>query len=208
MSLQTVYNRNNMKGREFMHTEKEIEFKNLLTKIEFEQLLNHFHIKPIDFQLQTNYYFDTAGNYFKEKQIGFRLRVLPNQNELTLKVPEKKHTMNETTLFLTNKERENIIQNSIFPNVPFLEQIKNEGPLKCIGNMQTNRAKVAFKDGILFFDHSLYSQTEDFEIEYESIDVKNGQKAFLLLLETLQIPIRQTDKKIARLIHYNNTLKG
>ncbi|WP_391208164.1 CYTH domain-containing protein [Psychrobacillus sp. L4] len=197
-----------MKGRELMHTEKEIEFKNLLTKDEFQQLVTYFEIKPSDFQIQTNYYFDTPGHYFKEKKMGFRLRVLPSRNELTLKVPEKEHIMIETTQLLSNVEKDAILNNLQFPTVPFLEQIKKEEPLECFGNIQTHRAQINYENGILFFDHSIYSQTEDFEVEYESKDVENGQKVFIHLLTTLHIPIRHADKKIARLVNYKNSLKG
>lgn len=191
-----------------MHTEKEIEFKNLLTKDEFEQMLAHFQIGSDDFYTQTNYYFDTSSNYFKEKKMGFRLRVMANKNELTLKVPEREHIMNETTYLLTYSEKEDILQNLHFPDIPIINQIRNEGTLTCIGSMQTNRANKTFENGMLFFDHSLYSQTEDFEVEYECDDVENGKKVFIDLLESLQIPIRRADKKIARLINYNHTLKG
>lgn len=197
-----------MKGREIMHTEKEIEFKNLLTKDEFQQLIKHFNIKQSDFQTQTNYYFDTPNQYFKNKKMGFRLRVLPTRNELTLKVPESEHIMNETTQLLSDIEKNDILNNLCFPSLPFLQQIKNEGPLACIGSMQTNRAQINYEKGTLFFDHSIYSQTEDFEVEYESIDVENGRKKFLQLLEVHSIPLRYTDKKIARLVNYNNSLKG
>ncbi|WP_225986177.1 CYTH domain-containing protein [Psychrobacillus glaciei] len=191
-----------------MHTEKEIEFKNLLTKDEFQQLVTYFEIKPSDFQTQTNYYFDTPGHYFKEKNMGFRLRVLPSRNELTLKVPEQEHIMIETTQLLSNVEKDAILTNLQFPTVPFLEQIKKEEPLECFGSIQTHRAQLNYENGILFFDHSIYSQTEDFELEYESKDVENGQKVFIHLLKTLHIPVRHANKKIARLVNYKNSLKG
>jgi uncharacterized protein YjbK len=197
-----------MKGREIMHTEKEIEFKNLLTKDEFQKLVKHFNIKQSEFQMQTNYYFDTPNHYFKNNKMGFRLRVLPTRNELTLKVPEKEHVMNETTHLLSNIDRDNILNNLQFPSAPFLQQIENEGPLACIGSMQTNRAQICYESGLLFFDHSIYSHTEDFEVEYESKDVENGRKKFLQLLTNHEIPLRNTDKKIARLVNYNNSLKG
>ncbi|WP_144509482.1 CYTH domain-containing protein [Bacillus sp. FJAT-22090] len=191
-----------------MHSEQEIEFKNLLTKEEFQRLIDAFMLTTHDFQTQTNYYFDTIENYFKEKKMGFRLRVLPHRNELTLKIPVQEHIMEEQTEILTNEERDAILQHSSFPPVSFLEQIKYNGPLICIGSMQTNRAQIAYNGGILFFDHSHYSQTEDFEVEYESQDVENGRKSFLNLLEKHHITHRPADKKIARLMKYNNSLKG
>ncbi|TQR15800.1 CYTH domain-containing protein [Psychrobacillus lasiicapitis] len=206
--MQTVYNRNNKKGSEIVHSEREIEFKNLLTKEEFQGLVSFLGLTSTNFQTQTNYYFDTPASYFKENKMGFRLRVLPNRNELTLKIPVQEHVMEEKTVALSNDERDAIIYESRFPAVSFLEQIKDKGPLTCIGSMQTDRAQIVYKNGTLFLDHSFYSRIEDFEVEYECGDVKNGQKVFLQLLEENHIPLRTTDKKIARLMKYNNSLKG
>lgn len=191
-----------------MQTEKEIEFKNLLTKQEFELFLSYFQVDDKDFRSQTNYYFDTQDNFFKDNRMGFRLRVLSNQNELTLKRPLEEHVMEENTVHISGQERDAIITKTSFPSIPFLEQFNLDSPLICIGTLQTNRVQVPFENGILFLDHSIYSQTEDFEVEYESSDVKYGEKVFLDLLDSHNIPIRHTDKKIARLVKYNNKLKG
>lgn len=191
-----------------MHHEREIEFKNLLTKEEFEHLTARFQLKQTDFHKQTNYYYDTPDSYFKENKMGFRLRVLADRNELTLKVPVEQHVMQETTQYITTAERDDIILHLRFPPLPFLDQVKDNGPLSCIGSMQTNRAQLEYKHGILFLDHSLYSQTEDYEIEFESSDIESGEKTFLHLLSTYQIPLRKTDKKIARLMNYLDSLKG
>ena len=191
-----------------MQTDKEIEFKNLLTKQEFDTFITSFQINQKDFHSQTNYYFDTKDNFFKNNGMGFRLRVLKEHNELTLKRPIEDHVMEESTVYATNYERDAIITKSTFPSIPFLEQFNLVTPLVCIGSLQTNRVKIPYKNGTLFLDHSIYSQTEDFEVEYESNDVKYGEKVFLNLLESQNIPIRHTDKKIARLVKYNNKLKG
>lgn len=191
-----------------MQTEKEIEFKNLLTKQEFELFISYFQVEDKDFRSQTNYYFDTQDNFFKDNRMGFRLRVLSNQNELTLKRPIEEHVMEENTVHISDKERDAIITKASFPSIPFMEQFNLDSPFICIGTLQTNRVQVPFENGILFLDHSIYSQTEDFEVEYESSDVKYGEKVFLDLLDSHNIPIRHTDKKIARLVKYNNMLKG
>jgi uncharacterized protein YjbK len=191
-----------------MQTEKEIEFKNLLTKQEFELFISYFQVDDKDFRSQTNYYFDTQDNFFKNNRMGFRLRVLSNQNELTLKRPIEENVMEENTVHISDQERDAIITKTSFPSIPFLEQFNLDSPLICIGTLQTNRVQVPFENGILFLDHSIYSQTEDFEVEYESSDVKYGEKVFLDLLDSHNIPIRHTDKKIARLVKYNNKLKG
>lgn len=191
-----------------MQSEKEIEFKNLLTKQEFECFVSFFQIDQKDFHTQTNYYFDTQNNFFKDNRMGFRLRVLTNKNELTLKRPIEEHVMEENTVEVSDFERDAIINQSTFPSIPFLQQFNLANPLLCIGSLQTNRVEMSYKNGTLFLDHSIYSQTEDYEVEYESSDVKYGKKVFLELLEAHNIPIRHTDKKIARLVKYNNMLKG
>ncbi|MFJ7825183.1 CYTH domain-containing protein [Psychrobacillus sp. NPDC096623] len=191
-----------------MQIEKEIEFKNLLTKQEFELFVSIFQVDQEDFHSQTNYYFDTEDNFFKDKGIGFRLRILKEKNELTLKRPLVEHVMEENTVTVSDQERDIIIQETTFPSIPFLEQFNLVSPLKCIGSLQTNRVQIPFENGNLFLDHSIYGQTEDFEVEYESSDVKYGEKVFLDLLDSHSIPIRHTDKKIARLVKYNAMLKG
>ena len=39
---------------------------------------------------------------------------------------------------------------------------------------------------------------EDYELEYEVTNFSTGQKIFIELLKTLNIPVRQTDNKIKR----------
>lgn len=194
-----------MKGCDCMLSEKEIEFKNLLTKQEFDTLLKEFHLTKKDFHSQTNYYFDTPEKDFQKNKIGFRLRVMEGRNEITLKTPLEDHVMEEQTILVTNQERDKILRESIFPSLSFLEKKNLPYPNICIGSIKTNRAFVEIKDGTLFFDHSFYSQIEDYEVEYESQDVEKGQAFFLQLLKQHQIPVRKTDKKIARLV---KTLKG
>jgi len=191
-----------------MQTEKEIEFKNLLTKQEFELLISFFQVEQKDFHSQTNYYFDTQDNFFKNNRMGFRLRVLETHNELTLKQPLEEHVMEENTIQVSDQERDAIIKQASFPSIPFLELFNLTSPFISIGSLQTNRVQIPFENGTLFLDHSIYSQTEDFEVEYESSNVKYGKKVFLELLDSHNIPIRHTDKKIARLVKYNTKLKG
>lgn len=191
-----------------MLSEQEIEFKNLLTKEEFMSLTDFFHIEPKHFQTQTNYYFDTPDQYFKNNHMGFRLRVLEDRNELTLKSPVKKHVMNEQTILVTDEQRNLIINQAVFPSIAFIDELIASKSLSCFGSIETNRAQLKLEEGILFLDHSSYSHTEDYEVEYESKDVEKGQKFFYELLKKHQIPLRSTDKKIARLVKAMNSLKG
>src|SRR5690625_3217904 len=64
----------------------EIELKNILTKAEYNNLLNAlpFPKQPI---WQTNHYFDTKGMALKEKHCSLRIRHKQGQYTLTLKEP-------------------------------------------------------------------------------------------------------------------------
>ncbi|MER2260669.1 MAG: CYTH domain-containing protein [Psychrobacillus sp.] len=191
-----------------MLSEQEIEFKNLLTKEEFMRLTDYFHIKSQHFKTQTNYYYDTPDQFFKNNHMGFRLRVMENQNELTLKSPVTRHVMNEQTILITDEQRDIIINQGLFPSIPFIDELIASKSLTCFGSIKTNRAQLKLDEGILFLDHSSYSRTEDYELEYESKDVEKGKKFFDELLKNHQIPLRSTDKKIARLVKAMNSLKG
>ncbi len=54
--------------------EIEIEFKNILTKQEFDTLLQWFQIKSEQFQPQTNYYFDTEDYLLKKNESALRIK--------------------------------------------------------------------------------------------------------------------------------------
>ena len=177
----------------------EIEFKNLLTQEEFQNLCQAFSIRDIDFHTQTNTYFDTPDFNLRDQKIGFRLRVLDGRNELTLKIPSMDaHTMVETTELISNEERNLILEQGFIETKRFPSFSDLPPRLYAFGSLKTNRTEFAYEGGLLVLDHSHYMQQEDFEVEYEVEEVELGRKRFLELLAKYDIPQRQTDKKIAR----------
>ncbi|WP_019413397.1 CYTH domain-containing protein [Paenisporosarcina sp. TG20] len=188
-----------------MTVQKEIEFKNLLQEEEFDQLCNEFGIADQDFQLQTNTYFDTVDYQLRDAFKAFRLRVLGERNELTLKEPgENTHTMIETTQLISNIERAKILnKGEIKPGI-YNEFQQLPKILIPFGTLSTKRAEIAYKDGLLVLDRSEYLDHIDFEVEYEVNDLSKGQKHFNELLNTFKIPKRPTMKKIARFMKAAN----
>ena len=182
-----------------MSIQKEIEFKNLLEKEEFDRLCSAFSISPQDFQAQTNTYFDTANHQLRDSLMGFRLRVVGERNELTLKAPtDNVHTMMETTHLISAIERDEILRNhSINPRI-YCEFQQLPRLLLAFGSLRTERAELSFQGGLLVLDRSEYLGITDYEVEYEVSDVGSGQQSFDDLLKLHQIPKRQTLKKIAR----------
>jgi uncharacterized protein YjbK len=192
-----------MLGKEWTRMSEtiEIEFKNLLTKVEYENLLQTFNVKEKDVVMQSNHYFDTPE--FDLKNLGSALRIREKRNnlELTLKQPAAVGLL-ETTQHLSVNEFQAAIQLQIFPKgivQERLEQLKIAfNKIVYFGSLTTKRAEFPYKVGLLVLDHSFYLKKEDYEIEYEVEDFQTGQLVFQELLKQYDIPIRKTQNKIAR----------
>lgn len=182
-----------------MSVQKEIEFKNLLEKEEFNELCNAFGISQQDFHVQTNTYFDTVNHQLRNSLMGFRLRVVGELNELTLKAPtDNIHTMMESTHLISAKERDEILSNQSIKPREFREFQQLPELLLAFGSLRTERAEISYRGGLLVLDRSDYLGITDYEVEYEVTDIESGHQSFSELLKKHQIPKRQTPKKIAR----------
>ncbi|MCZ8536559.1 CYTH domain-containing protein [Paenisporosarcina quisquiliarum] len=182
-----------------MSIQKEIEFKNLLEKEEFDTLCSEFGVLEEDFHIQTNTYFDTKDFQLRDAFMGFRLRVLEQRNELTLKAPgENQHTMIETTRLITEFERDEILQNGCIKPQAFDEFLSLPEVLFSFGSLRTCRVEIPYQKGVLVLDRSDYLGETDYEVEFEVTDYENGRQSFNTMLSTHRIPVRPTPKKIAR----------
>lgn len=189
-----------------MVQEIEIEFKNLLTKSEFQYLLHTFFIKEEVFQTQINYYFDTADFSLKKLKTALRIRLKDEKYTLTLKQAINEGAL-ETHQPITKSEADLMLNNNHFPageiknllnkNLVIIENIN------FIGTLTTHRAELSFQNGILVFDHSQYLNHEDYELEYEVNNREQGYRSFMNLLKTHRIPIRKTKNKIQRFFEVN-----
>ena len=183
----------------------EIEFKNMLTKEQYDQLLIAFHIQPEQIQHQANHYFDTADFQLKTLKSGLRIRQKGRYFECTLKEKSSEHAHLETTDRLTEQQAIAMLNGETFtaPSVQKrLEQLQiNIRTLNVFGSLETNRVEIDYKGGTLVFDHSHYLQHDDYEVEYETNDVNIGYTIFQQFLREHHIPIQPADKKIARFMH-------
>ncbi|MBO9128638.1 CYTH domain-containing protein [Bacillus sp. 165] len=182
-----------------MKQEIEIELKNIVTKQEFETLVNAFNIHS--FSTQVNHYFETPSFSLKDKGAALRIRFKNDAYTLTLKQPAKVGLL-ETHQSLTKEDATRMIQTGkIVPGgilnlLHSLSVLPDE--LQYLGELTTNRAEIIYKGGILMFDHSFYFDTDDYELEYEVKDEQEGRKQFLELLQSHHIPVRHTENKIKR----------
>ena len=191
-----------------MSQEIEIEFKNNLTKKQYEELLSSFHIADEMILRQTNHYFDTPTWHLKNQASGLRIRETKEKIVCTLKEKTSKHTHLETTDVLTKEQADSMLNGNAFlaPTVKEkLIQIKVPiDQLAVFGTLTTDRVEVPYMGGTLVFDHSFYLNRDDYEVEYEANDEKIGAQIFEDFLKKFNIEKQIADKKIARFMRALN----
>ncbi len=195
-----------------MTQEIEIEFKNVLTKEQFENLLKQFNVDENMIVRQTNHYFDTLQMALKSLSRGLRIRETKAKILCTLKEKTSENTHLETTDELTKEQAELMLAGEKFLaptvkkrlielNIPLQE-------LRVFGTLTTDRVELAYKGGTIVFDHSFYLQHDDYEVEYETSNEIEGHKIFDDFLKEYQIKKQVADKKIARFMKALNEKKG
>ena len=190
----------------------EIEFKNMLTKIQYEQLLQAFSIETDQIIRQVNHYFDTPTGHLKSVQSALRIREVGETIECTLKEKTSKHQHLETTNELSRDEADQMLAGKVVPTGTVRERLTlfgiPLGELSCYGSLTTDRVEIPYKGGLLVFDHSFYLHSDDYEVEYETNDETIGQTIFSSFLAQYAIEPQPAQKKIVRFMMALNNQKG
>ncbi|MFS0874363.1 CYTH domain-containing protein [Solibacillus isronensis] len=190
----------------------EIEFKNMLTKSQYEQLLETFSIKSEQIIRQVNHYFDTKEKHLKQIHSALRIRVVEDSIEFTLKEKASKHQHLETTDYLTREEANRMLAGEGLPAYSVNERLTlfniPVGELHCYGTLTTDRVEIPYKGGLLVFDHSFYLHCDDYEVEYETHDEAVGKEIFSEFLAHHEIEPQPAQKKIVRFMTALNNQKG
>ncbi|AKQ72448.1 MULTISPECIES: CYTH domain-containing protein [Bacillus] len=188
-----------------MDQELEIEFKNMLTKKEFEKIKSYYQFTSEQFVIQKNHYYDTSSFSLKEKGAALRIREKQQRYVLTLKEPAPVGLMETHQELTGNPEFETFT----IPHGPVYDRLKRLGiqpdELILFGTLATSRAEKKLPQGLIVLDHSRYLMVEDFEVEFEVTDYERGKRDFSELLKSFGIPERETKNKIVRF--YEQKLK-
>lgn len=182
---------------QIMHTNTEVEFKTLLTKEEYERLLEKFKGNRSDYQ--TNHYFDTPRFSLKALDASLRVR---ERDELEMTLKRKKgYSMQETTIPIDQDAFNEIKATGIAPEseirVELAALIGNQKLVNFL-SLSTLRMYMPFKTGVLFIDKSDYLGMTDYELEYEAKTYSGGKKEFIQIISELEIQYKKSDKKIKR----------
>ena len=179
----------------------EIEFKNMLTKEEFNQLKSHFQVKSSDFIKQENHYFDTLNFALKEKGCALRIREKKGRFEMTLKQPHPEGLL-ETNQILSDEQANVLLNGGQIMDGIVKAQITtlnvNTDDIQYFGSLITDRVEFPYLEGLLVLDFSSYLNVQDYEVEYEVSNRDIGESTFLNLLSKLNIPIRKSKNKVRR----------
>lgn len=195
-----------------MTQELEIEFKNVLTKQQYETLLKKFQVSDEMILHQTNHYFDTKEFRLKELFSGLRIRETKEKIVCTLKERTATNTHLETTDVITKEQADLMLLGRGF----FADSVKIRlsqlgvpvEHLQHFGTLSTDRVELSYKGGTIVFDHSFYLNCDDYEVEYETNEEILGQEVFENFLKENDIPQQAADKKIARFMNALKMEKG
>lgn len=180
--------------------EIEIEFKNLLTKDEFDRLLRHYPF-PKKPDIQINYYFDTESQWLAQHHYALRIREKNHKYTLTLKQPHGHHIL-ETHDELSESEALSWMNGHIIPKQNTTRQLNDiqisPTDLTYLGQLKTERYSYALDDKTIVLDYSMYNGQFDYELEVEATNEDLAISFFNQLLDRHQIKKRHTPNKIER----------
>ena len=179
-----------------MYKNIEIEFKNVITKDEYESLLKEFKLENNVFK-QVNYYFDTKDLDLNKKDIVLRIRQKGDSRfKLTLKKQNEKESF-EYHVFIKPDVAHQIIKDG-FNVRDFFSLDDMNFDVTFYVSLDNYRASTPYEKGTLFIDKCIYCNIVDYEVEYEVINYDEGLFSFNDFLKKHNIKPQTTKRKSDR----------
>ena len=183
-----------------MTQEIEIEYKTLLTKHDYETLLQKIFnkVKPI---VQINYYFETENFALKNFHSALRIREKDGAYTLTLKQPHPEGIL-ETHDDLSQEELQQWLKGNAVSKPNISRQLATmditENDFIYFGALETSRYSLKQDDILYVLDKSIYNGMTDYELEIEAPTKLKGEQALQHILEKYHITQQQSITKIER----------
>ena len=185
--------------------EIEKEFKNLLTKAQYESIADDYQSVFTKDVTQTNSYYDYEG-LLQQHKMALRIRIVEGKEtgEITLKIPQSSLEVLEYTEVLPvdilnayNHDKQFALPTSL------QETLENKGiTLQTVNQtalLTTHRLEGALSENEwLVLDESHYNGKVDYEMEMEVRSLELGEPVFLGILAKYNIERRQAESKIKR----------
>ena len=127
---------------------------------------------PKEVIINENFYFDTEDLKLTSSHKVLRMRKINNSKyELTLKIKGENGDI-EINHKLTDKEKDDLLENSIISYPPILDKLKESNidpsSIRYITNLKTERLEVRLEYCLLVIDKNYYRNKVDFNLEVES----------------------------------------
>ena len=185
--------------------EIEKEFKNLLSKEQYDALVNDYKEVFTKDVTQTNSYYDYEG-LLQEHKMALRIRIVEGKDtgEITLKIPQSSLEVLEFTEELLVDILNQYNNDKQFMLPPSIQKALDKEGISIQTVMQTallttHRLEGALSENEwLVLDESHYNGNIDYEMEMEVRSLELGEPVFLGILEKYKIERRQAESKIKR----------
>lgn len=184
-----------------MSTNIEIESKVLLTKDDFEKVLDALRADRYKRIKQVNHYIDSEDQALR--RLGCALRIREKDDfVLTLKTPLSEGLL-EKSQTISWRQYDRLAKNNTFPDGDiknFLEilGIKIE-ELKILTSLTTDRIEIPYKEGLLSLDTNVYSGNTDYELEMEQTSIQYAEECLQEICALANVPcVFNTFSKQAR----------
>ena len=185
--------------------EIEKEFKNLLSKEQYDALVNDYKEVFTKDVTQTNSYYDYEG-LLQEHKMALRIRIVEGKDtgEITLKIPQSSLEVLEFTEELLVDILNQYNNDKQFMLPPSIQKALDKEGISIQTVMQTallttHRLEGALSENEwLVLDESHYNGNIDYEMEMEVRSLELGEPVFLGILAKYNIKRRQAESKIKR----------
>ena len=172
----------------------ELEFKTVIPKSSYEEILASYNLNDNVF-LQTNHYFDTPSLDLSAQDIVLRIR---QKGERFFKVTIKKQHPEEayeSHILLSREQAEKMLKEG-FNTKQFFPQLSYD--VSHITSIDNFRASMPYKNGLMYVDRCEYCSHVDYELEYEVSDSDIGFTNFQSFLSNHGLTLKQTKRKSER----------
>jgi len=158
----------------------EIEAKVLISKEDYNTVVEHFKSEVTSEFDQTNYYIDSTDFKLKQLGIGLRIRKSKDHYLITLKAPMSEGLL-EKDQNINKSIYESFAKKNIFPEGTIKEFVKMIGidasELKILTSLITHRIEVDYGSlaSILSIDKNDYNGLTDYELEFEGNAIEKAK---------------------------------
>ena len=154
-----------------------------------------------------NFYFDTEDLKLTTSHKVLRMRKINNsQYELTLKIKGENGDI-EINHKLTNKEKDDLLENSIISYSPILDKLKESGidpsTIKYITSLKTERLEVRLESCLLVIDKNYFRNKVDFNLEVESDTKSRANSQLKEIIKPFGLSIKKDYINKAKRAIYN-----